>query len=890
MIQVGPDTRIEGLDSCSGYHYNDTSILGFSHVHLSGTGIGAYGLLRFMPMIGNSSSEVKSNFSHSREVAYPGYYKVYLDTFNITAEMSATKRTAFHRYTFPKSNITKVLVDTTHAIGGEARGEVNLISENGINGYVTSNARKNHTIFFHAQFEKKFLFENTSEGAYLVYSTEENDSLQIKVGVSFVSTDQAKLNLNEENNHWNFTKVKDDALKEWNDTLNKIEVTGGTYDQRMTFYSALYHCMYHPQLFSDVNGLYLGIDGKIHNATGYNHYTVLSLWDTFRAEHPLLLLLRPDVQLDVVKTLIADFDDSRWLPQWKLANQELKVMIGTHADSIITDSYVKGITDFDVEKALYAMQKHAMITGSEESGGRKGIGHYISEGFVADDLEQWSTSRTLEFAYDDFCIAQLAENLGNTSQSNLFKGRAKYYQNVYLSGFMRGRYSNLSWVDITDYDPRECSKNYIEGNGGQWTWSVLHDIQGLINLMGGDHEFETQLDRFFTSEDMYGCISESYSENISKFNEQSHHVPYLYNYIQKPWKTQERVRYLSNSLYNASPNGLSGNDDTGQMSAWFVFSAMGFYPVTPGYPSYAIGSPIFNSTIIHLANGDFLINAINNSQLNKYIQNATLNGESWNNTWIPHSIFETTGNLTLYMGSSSSSGWGTSSNRPFSLSSVPPTPKGVNIALNKPCTADGFVYGGHPSRAVDGQTENNSKWSNTGPEPHSLTVDLKAEFLINFVIIKHAGTGRETSIKNTKDFVIQTSIDGVEWIDNLNISNNYDSITYHELETSTRYVRIWITISTHSNDTTSRIYELEVYYDPTINTMEPIITMNPPDGTIKQTTFKNLKDVKTESIYIMNGKSTSTRSKPDLELKQNYSMNFSNRTASRVAPCLSIWV
>ncbi|UCE14198.1 MAG: GH92 family glycosyl hydrolase, partial [Candidatus Heimdallarchaeota archaeon] len=615
MVHVGPDTRLTGWDGSSGYHYNDTSVIGFSHIHLSGTGGGAYGLLRLLPTIQTNTMEASSTFTHDKEVAIPGYYKVQLDTFNITAEMSASKRSAIHQYTFPESNSSWILVDKTHAIRDEAEGEIHQVNSKEINGYITSHAWKTHTIYFHAMFSKDFSYENVTEGALISYSTENNEQIHIKIGISFVSMEQAELNLLEEIPDWNFTKVREEASKEWKEALTKIEVTGGTDEQKEIFYTALYHSLYHPQLFSDVNGLYRGMDGEIYNVSGYNHYSVLSLWDTFRAEHPLLLLLQPDVQRDVIKTLIADYEVSGWLPKWKLANQETNSMIGTHADSIITDSYVKGITNFDVEQAWQAMYKHAMNPGSENNTGRRGIEHYISEGFVPSDLERWSTSRTLEFAYDDFCLAQLAEKLDKSTEYILFTGRAKYYQNLFYSGFMRGRTSTSGWEDISTYDPRKCENYYIEGNGWQWTWSTLHDIQGLINLMGGDDEFEAKLDQLFTTEEIIDCSPDVQPDigNYAHSNEPSHHIPYLYNYIDKPWKTQEKVRQILNSLYQASPEGLAGNEDAGQLSAWCVFSAMGFYPVTPGHPSYTIGSPIFDKITIHLTNGDFLINVYNNS-------------------------------------------------------------------------------------------------------------------------------------------------------------------------------------------------------------------------------------------------------------------------------------
>jgi predicted alpha-1,2-mannosidase len=684
MVQLSPDTRVEGWDACSGYHYSDSTILGFTHTHISGTGVADYGDILLMPTIGPPAvshgdparrhSGYRSAFRHQTEQATPGYYSVQLDDYDIRAELTASTRVGLHRYTFPRSNEANVILDLQHGLGPDhvIEAGIQISGDNEIAGYRRSDGwAKDQMIYFVVQFSKSFrsfgisvrdrfqarrrMASGRNVKAYVRFSTGKDEQVLVKVGISAVDIDGARRNLATEVPDWDFDAVRGSAQQAWEAELSKIQVDGATEEQYRTFYTALYHVLLAPNTFSDVDGRFRGMDGKIHEAKGYTMYTVFSLWDTFRAEHPLLTIIDPKRSLDFVKSLIEKYEESRVLPVWELAANETWCMIGYHSVPVIFDAYVKGIRGFDASEAFQAMKHSAMLY-------HFGLQGYRQEGFVPAEKESESVSKTLEYAYDDWCIAQMAGDLGKREEYDEFAERAQFYKNVFdpSTGFMRAKY-NASWA--APFEPASVNVNYTEANAWQYSFFVPQDVPGLITLLGGRERFVQKLDSLFTTTsklagrdqpDVTGLIGQ-----YAHGNEPSHHVAYLYDYAGKPWKTQAMVRFIVDSLYSSRPDGLCGNDDCGQMSAWYVLSAMGFYPVTPGLPMYAIGSPIFKKMTIRLENGkEFILQADGNSAQNKYVQSARLNGKSYGRCYLTHETITEGGGIEFSMGPRPNTSWG----------------------------------------------------------------------------------------------------------------------------------------------------------------------------------------------------------------------------------------
>ena len=489
-------------------------------------------------------------------------------------------------------------------------------------------------------------------GAYVKYSTEEKEEILIKVAISYTGVEGARKNL-EEIPDWDFDKVKNKAREAWNRELSRIEVEGDNED-KIKFYTALYHSFIHPNLFSDIDGKYIGTDDKLY-LSDHEHYTVFSLWDTFRSLHPLFVLVQPQRNLDMIRSLLDIYSQSGWLPRWHKGNRETNCMIGTHSDAVIADALAKDLKDFDLEKAYSAIYKNAMIESKDFNQGRRGITEYKKLGYVPGDRFDQSVSRTLEYAYDDFCIAQVAKVLSKEDDYDLFISRAQNYKNLYDPdlGFMRPKNRRGRWIS-DDFDPTDAaSPHYTEGNAWQWTFFAPQDPYGLINLLGGETKFVEKLNEFFTTEapikgppDVTGLIGQ-----YAHGNEPSHHIAYLYGYARMPWKTQEIVRKILDTLYSTGVDGLCGNEDCGQMSAWYVFSSLGIYPFCPGTPVYILASPIWRKAIIHLPGGkDFVIEAIDTSKENIYVQEVYLNEEPLNRMWLWHSEIINGGTLTFQMG------------------------------------------------------------------------------------------------------------------------------------------------------------------------------------------------------------------------------------------------
>jgi predicted alpha-1,2-mannosidase len=659
MVQLSPDTRLTGWDGCSGYHYSDSEIYGFSHTHLSGTGISDYGDILLLPSVNDGLPEGRraARFQHRNETASPGYYSVRLDDGNILVELTATARVGMHRYTFPRTEAANIFLDLTHR---DKVLDARFLFINGttIVGWRRSQAwAKDQVVYFALEFSQPFSgFVGKGPKAYFRFDASEGKPLLVKVGISAVDTDGALKNLRTELNHWDFDKVRTDAKAAWNAELNKINVNGGTDAQLTNFYTALYHAMTAPNLFMDVDGRYRGRDFKTHEAKDFSTYTVFSLWDTFRAAHPLYTIIDQKRTRDFIKTFLAQYEQGGRLPVWELAANETDTMIGYHAVSVIADAAMKGIDGFDLRQAFEAMKHSAELK-------HYGLGPYIKSGLISMEDERESVSKVLEYAYDDWCIAQVAKKLGETADYERYITRAQSYKNVFdrVTGFMRPR-SNGNWLE--PFDPREVTFAFTEANSWQYTFFVPQDISGLIKLMGGREQFAKKLDQLFAADsrttgreqaDITGLIGQ-----YAHGNEPSHHIAYLYSYAGQPWKTQARVRQIMDQFYKPEPDGLIGNEDCGQMSAWYVLSAAGFYPVTPGSQTYVIGSPLFPEVRFNLENGKlFTIKASNVSDRNVYVQSATLNGKPYNKSFLLHDDLMAGGELVLQMGARPNRRWGT---------------------------------------------------------------------------------------------------------------------------------------------------------------------------------------------------------------------------------------
>jgi predicted alpha-1,2-mannosidase len=682
MVQLSPDTRLSGWDGCSGYHYSDNVIYGFSHTHLSGTGISDYGDILLMPMTGEPSLDAlvegntdrgyASPFNHRNERARPGYYSVQLDDGNIKAELTVTNRVGFHRYTYPTGERHNIILDLVHR-DRVLDSYLRIIDATHIEGYRRSSGwAKDQIVYFVAEFSQPFQFEIALDGKLdrrlkrargknikAVFSFPSNrKSILVKVALSPVSMGGARRNLVAELPGWNFDRVVQRAGAAWNRELNRIEATGGSDDQLKIFYTALYHTMVAPNLFMDIDGEFRGRDLRTHTASGFTNYSVFSLWDTFRAAHPLYTIIEQRRTADFINTFLAQYDHGGRLPVWELAGNETDTMIGYHAIPVIADAALKGIPGFDREKAFVAMKHSAELE-------HFGLGPYLDHGYISMEEDRESVSKTLEYAYDDWCIAEMARLLGHEEDYQRFIRRAQFYRNVFdeKAGFARPR-KNGGW--LSPFDPREVDFNFTEANSWQYSFFVPQDVSGLIDLLGGKEKFARKLDELFTTEskttgreqaDITGLIGQ-----YAHGNEPSHHMAYLYDYVGKPWKAQARVRQILDEFYSAQPDGLIGNEDCGQMSAWYVLSAAGFYPVTPGASIYAIGTPLFPELRFNLESGkSFVIKARGVSAQNIYIQSATLNGRPYSHSYLLHRDLIDGGELVFQMGPQPNTHWGSNS-------------------------------------------------------------------------------------------------------------------------------------------------------------------------------------------------------------------------------------
>ncbi|RFS18180.1 GH92 family glycosyl hydrolase [Emticicia sp. C21] len=724
MVQLSPDHDTQGWTYSSGYSYADSSIMGFSHTHFSGVGMTSGGDILLMPTVNdkiqtspgskeNPDSGYRSRYNKADESASPGYYSVLLKDDHIKAELTTTKRVGMHRYTFPKARRSNILLDLGHEIGNDDKSGYSMfkiVGDSTIEGYKDANGT---IIYFVAKFSRPFDYYgtwdsdyNTPEsaegfwpykneekglnvGAFVSYTTKENEQILVKVAISFVNLEGARKNLQTELPDWDFDKVKDDARKAWNEELQRVEVTTDNEAQKQIFYTAVYRSILAQYIGQDVDGQYMGMDNKVHTAKGYDFYPNFSCWDTYRSQHPLLTIIAPNHVNDLVKSIAAKTSEYGWLPAQHFRNVFGQGMVGDHLVPVIVDAYIKGYRDWDIEGLYNAMKRKALELPPAPfpaSAGRSGLTDYMSVGYAPCDVVTESVPNTLELAYNDWCIARLAEALGKKADAELFYKRAQNYKNVYDSDtqFMRPRKKDGSWLPEKGnneqdtvfvgnhryyqyFDPllvgRRPMRHYTESNAWQYLWSVQHDAKGLVNLLGGEEAFNKRLDTFFEmdasiSEPKYVGVVGTIGQYVQG-NQPSHHVAYLYNYASAPWKTQMRTREIMQKLYRTGPGGLCGNEDMGSLSSWFVLSSMGIYPFTPGSSQYVIGSPLFEEVEIKVKdNKTFSIVAKNNSAKNIYIQSATLNGKPFNRTYIDQSEIMAGGELVFEMGATPNKSWG----------------------------------------------------------------------------------------------------------------------------------------------------------------------------------------------------------------------------------------
>ncbi len=673
MVQLSPDIGIPGWDRIAGYYYQDSIISGFSHTHLTGTGAGDLYDILVMPTNSRFSKRIKENnykpfssFSHNKEAASPGYYTVDLLDYGIKAEVTATKRTGVHKYKFPKDSLSQIHIDLGYALNWDSptNTHIKVVNNTTIEGYRKSTGwAKDQRVYFQIQVSKPFqsyqlyqndtLVTNLAKGKntkiILNYRTVDDEEIILKTGLSTASVEGAKLSLEKEAPHFNFEIYRKEADSIWEQQLKKIEIETKDADRKTIFYTMLYQSMLAPTLLSDHSGNYKGANDTIMKANGFDRYDTFSLWDTYRAAHPLHTILHPNRVADMVNSLLAHYKETGLLPVWSMQGNETNMMIGYHAVPVIVDAYFKGI-DFNYELAFEACKESAMTESRQ-------IDIYKQLGYVPIDEqhENWSVSKTLEYAYDDWCIAQFAKALNKQEDYQYFFKRSENWRNVYdsVSSFMRPKYKEGNFIE--SFMPKEYTSYFCESNAWQYVWNVPQDVEGLIETIGGEERFEQKLDSMFSliplPEDKLPIFSTGMIGQYAHGNEPSHHVGYLYNYINKPWKTQSIIREILETQYKNEPNGHCGNEDCGQMSSWYVLSSLGFYPVNPAQGMYSFGSPIFDEAIINLENGkQFKIEALNNSKENKYIQSITLNNKEINRSYILHSEIINGGTLSFKMG------------------------------------------------------------------------------------------------------------------------------------------------------------------------------------------------------------------------------------------------
>jgi predicted alpha-1,2-mannosidase len=686
-VQLGPVNMSQGWDWCSGYHYSDSTILGFANTHLSGTGIGDLGDIEIMPVTGNvtlvrgtiedQKSGYYSLYSHNEETAIPGYYSVRLKRYDIKAEMTATERVGFHRYTFPASNDSKIIIDLETGIGWDqpVKTFIQQVNDTTIAGYRYSKGwAPDQKIFFTAIFSKpmknfsvydsiSLLKQNAANGKRLrgiaFFSTNKDEQIQLKVGISPVSIENAANNIKAEIPHWNFDEIRSQANNKWNAELNRIQIKTNDTSRLKTFYTAMYHTMIAPSIFNDHNGDYRGTDTMIYRNASFINLTTFSLWDTYRGAHPLYTIMESDRVNDMINSMLMIYKQQGKLPIWHLMGNETNTMPGYSSVQVVADAYLKGFRGFDTSLAWEAVNATAMLD-------ERGLKFVKDRGYIPADSIVESVALGLEYSLADASIALMAKKMGKEKEYEYFSKRGQNYKNYFdpSSTFVRGRIDDTKWRSpFSPFESRHRKDDFAEGNAWQYTWLVPQDVKGLINILGGEKRFVEKLDSFFiikgdmgteASNDITGLIGQ-----YAHGNEPSHHITYLYAYAGQPWKTAGKVRFILDSFYSDKPDGLIGNEDVGQMSAWYVLSSLGFYQVHPANGIFVFGSPVIDEATLKVGKEKTLhIVVKNNSNANKYIQRIQLNGEEYSKSYIAYSDIMKGGELIIEMGATPSKTWG----------------------------------------------------------------------------------------------------------------------------------------------------------------------------------------------------------------------------------------
>ena len=676
-VQIGPNNINKGWDWCSGYHYSDSIVIGFSHLHLNGTGCSDTGDILFMPYTGKARTQpgtqqdplagYASYYSKDNERALPGYYEVLLKTHRTKVELTASDRVAFHRYTFPKDVEKHVMINLKDANGDDRPTDTYLeqINDTVIRGYRYSTGwSKKQQIYFSAVFSQPVHLTLYHDSVQVAGNRLQGldvkgnvavapvvEELGVKVGISPVSMENAMDNIGQEIKDWNFENIVAETTGKWNAELSKLQVETTDTVAKRIFYTALYHAFMQPIMFNDCSGEYRGTDKNIYGDPGFTNYTVFSLWDTYRAAHPLYTLVQPERVPDFINSMLAIYEQQGRLPVWHLYGSDTNEMIGIQSVPVIADAILKDVKGFNYERAYQAMKASMMSD-------YKGLSYVTDLEYIPADKENESVAKGLEYAIADWGVAQVARKLGKTEDYEYFSKRALAYQNYWDKDthFFRGKNRDGSWV--TPFNPVHSTHRndaYCEGNGWQYTWLVPHDVEGLISLFGSKEAFVSKLDSLFlVNEDLGDAASPDISGLIGQYahgNEPGHHTVYLYSFVGQQWKTAEKVDYILSHMYSDLPDGLQGNEDCGQMSSWYVFSALGFYPVNPSDGMYVFGRPIFDKVVLKLPeNKVFEIRANNNSAENKYIQSIELNGQSYNKLYISHADIMAGGTLVFTMG------------------------------------------------------------------------------------------------------------------------------------------------------------------------------------------------------------------------------------------------
>jgi predicted alpha-1,2-mannosidase len=691
MVQLGPTNPTQGWDWCSGYHHSDSLLMGFTHTHLSGTGIGDLCDILIMPVDAQWDEKTPSQYyqnwsatyTHADEVAQAGYYSVNLRQLGVSAQMTTTERVGFHKYNFSKEGNSFLIIDMIAGTGWDrfTDGAISQVGDRAIEGFRFSKGwAVDQRLFYHTEFSKPIVsiryIKNDilkekygKENQTAIIEFEGNGELMVKTALSPTSSASALQNLTAELNHWDFEKVKADAQNLWNKELNKIKIESKDPKVMRTFYTALYHSMILPSLYNNADGSFLGTDKKESSNPGFDNYTVFSLWDTYRAAHPLFTITQPERINDLINTMLTIYQHQGKLPVWHLMGCETNTMVGYHAVPVIVDAYFKGYRGYDINLAYEAVKASAM---NDEFGV-----NYLKElGFIPAEKEIESVAKAMEYAIDDWCIAQMAKALGHNDDHDYFMKRAKAYNHYFdpVTRFMRGKLTNGQWREpFSPFHSSHRDDDYCEGNGWQYLWLVPQDVEGLITLLGGDKPFTSKLDSLFTVDSaLEGDASPDISGLIGQYahgNEPSHHTIYLYAFAGEQWKSAEKARQVLSELYFDEPNGLSGNEDAGQMSAWYLLSSMGMYPVNPSAGIYVFGSPAVDKAEIAVNGGkSFTVKASNNSNANIYIQSVTLNGKPYTKSYIKHSDIMKGGELVFEMGSTPNKEFGArAEDRPQSM-------------------------------------------------------------------------------------------------------------------------------------------------------------------------------------------------------------------------------